>query len=1025
MKMNAHTVRWFVFLALINNSSRAQPNPFSLEVKHLTAKAGSCIEMSCKVTNDVESNDAYWFWMKDAKYNGRTKTFDATIVYSSDQVQRPVSQGFENRVNYTGSLSSTWTNVSPQESCSIMLCGLNKTDSGNFSFRYIHRSKTDIKWVTEPGINLKVENNPCLILFKKQPPVKENTTVTLECSTSTSCTSNLRIEALTQQPLRPNGNLTTENPKSSTYMFTAHWKDDGIVFSCFTEDNTDKYLIQNISVTVEYAPTDTKVTMSSEHVTEGDSVTLTCSANGQPKPNFSWFQNDQQKSSESSAEWTFAPTEVSQNLSYFCKAENKHGSGKSGPVTIDVQYAPEVEIWISQQPVGILQNATQGDLMSFTCHVKRSNPKPLNFSWYKNEAFVSAGGNYDVVVEPEDSGVYTCEADNKVKAGRSEGLQLKVRYRPRNSRISIHEAIDYNVKVNSRLTFTCNTDADPQPWYSWYRYKQTDPSRWTLLPEMKSNYSKMALRSDDACYVCNATNFIGSGNISQPVCIKVLFPPTKTVLSMNAEVSSGQLVKIACTTESYPPSAFTLTLSADPKWIVSKPADDQNSFHHEFTATSANAGYYTCCASNAEGRNISVQRRLVVKYTPEEVKVETRPGLIVKENTSVTLDCSARSYPSVTSVTWMKMTNGKKKLIKGAQKTFSVKSAGPSDSGLYSCSATNEIGTTESQQVEVKVMYAPKHTGITKGEEEKLPDGTSSVLLSCWAHCYPPVQRYSWYRKTEDGEEDEEHSKSQNISVNSNRPGEYYCVAKNEISQRASDPINPFHNMTMKAVKFFCLFLLHFLILILIFFWYRRRRNKPVQQGAGDTQPRCGFLGWWSGVRRGNLINEMALADHVRSRDELLPDQPQRCQTRPDSTPASSDNVIYSKVKLPHGQQAASAQQPHRPHGGHVDSDSLNYSRLHFANKQKKPAEDVVYAKVAKPKPSEEKQQESLGDYENIYKARAAKLPTPSDYDTDTSEDEVEVNYAQVTFKTKLGHQRSNSDSDSFEDKTQYSDIKI
>lgn len=89
--------------------------------------------------------------------------------------------------------------------------------------------------------------------------------------------------------------------------------------------------------------------------------------------------------------------------------------------------------------------------------------------------------------------------------------------------------------------------------------------------------------------------------------------------------------------------------------------------------------------------------------TPKEVKVEAHPGLVVKENESLTLNCKAKSYPLVTAVTWTKMTNGMSESTRSNVTTFTVKPVGVSDSGWYSCAAQNQIGTGTSERVEVQV----------------------------------------------------------------------------------------------------------------------------------------------------------------------------------------------------------------------------------------------------------------------------------------------------------------------------------
>ena len=93
---------------------------------------------------------------------------------------------------------------------------------------------------------------------------------------------------------------------------------------------------------------------------------------------------------------------------------------------------------------------------------------------------------------------------------------------------------------------------------------------------------------------------------------------------------------------------------------------------------------------------------LVPADSPKHVTVQARPGLEVKENVMLTLSCSAESNPPVRSVTWRKTTDGREEIIQQTR-TFRVNSVSPSDSGLYSCEATNDIGSVKSQRAEVKV----------------------------------------------------------------------------------------------------------------------------------------------------------------------------------------------------------------------------------------------------------------------------------------------------------------------------------
>ncbi|XP_060936972.1 B-cell receptor CD22-like [Limanda limanda] len=283
-----------------------------------------------------------------------------------------------------------------------------------------------------------------------------------------------------------------------------------------------------------------------------------------------------------------------------------------------------------------------------------------------------------------------------------------VEYKPKKASISVSGSSNNQVKVGRSLTLTCDTDANPaSTTYSWSssKYQQTD-SRWK--PTNRRELSLTIQRADEDCYSCSASNRIGRGDESQPVCIQVLYPPTEPILSMSSEVTEGQTTTVSCTVESFPQSTLTLMRTNTYQAFViaennlnSRP---NNSFSHTFTVTSADAGWYVCRAQNTEGSKDSKWKELVVKYSPKNLTVQANPCLDVKENSLLTLNCSAESNPPVSSVTWRKTTDGREEIIQQTQtQTFRVNSASPSDSGLYSCEATNDIGSGKSQPAEVKV----------------------------------------------------------------------------------------------------------------------------------------------------------------------------------------------------------------------------------------------------------------------------------------------------------------------------------
>ncbi|XP_047196686.1 uncharacterized protein LOC118113416 [Hippoglossus stenolepis] len=127
-----------------------------------------------------------------------------------------------------------------------------------------------------------------------------------------------------------------------------------------------------------------------------------------------------------------------------------------------------------------------------------------------------------------------------------------------------------------------------------------------------------------------------------------------------------------------------------------------------------------------------------------------------------------------------------------------------------------------------------------KSSEKQELDGRSSVMLSCISHSFPPVQHYSWYRKSQGEEKDELVSEHQNHTVYSNQPGVYYCIAKNEVNQSLSDPVHLFERNYLDILKFRVPAVLLLMIISVIVVNLRYWR-KSIQQGTTNTESPPGF----------------------------------------------------------------------------------------------------------------------------------------------------------------------------------------
>ncbi|XP_061738824.1 B-cell receptor CD22-like [Nerophis ophidion] len=797
--MDLRTFICLVSVILVADSSEPPKISFEMSSSPQSAKEGSCITLTVRVNGIISLTDGDWFWIKDPLW--KNKDFEGPVIFSADSHRRPVHPDFASRVKPADDKRSS------RSRNDILICDLKKSDSGNYTFRYI---LGDFKWIATPAVVVVVDDNPCPITFENPFPVTEASRVTLTCSTPTSCSSQPEIWDFDWP--RPIASQE-QNGKTTTVSFEVDRNYDSRKFSCQTKNNSDHYLIKNITLDVEYAPRSTKAKVSKSRVKEGDQVTLSCTSFGKPTPTFTWSRNQQALSTEPTLVFGSITGEKSGN--YTCLARNVHGNDSSS-IAIDVQYVPTVEIHPAPTTF------RQGEKMELTCFVKRSNPSPTSYSVFKDGKRVWQGSTYVVEsVQPEHAGSYVCKARNNAGTGASVSHQFQVEYRPRKT--TVLNFTSTSVKIGTDLTLECKTDANPSATtYSWSLQKKSQH-----VPLMHAgNLLKLrsVQRRDAACYICKATNTIGTGENSKPVCIQVLYPPSKPTLSMVAVVREGQLLSINCSVESFPSS--DLKLYGTPRWSPVHSTRD-NKLFVQFNVTSSHAGDYTCEAKNSEGTSIT-QRALEVAYAPKDVTVHVTgpygplPDRTVNENLRLNLQCRTTSHPAVTSVTWWRVIDGKVEALAKTE-TVTIKSVTPSDSGLYYCSATNDIGTGSSPQVQVRVKYAPKDTRITQAAEQQLSDGMSSVTLSCSSHSFPPIRQYFWYKKTEDSDgADKEVSDSQNFTVLSDQPGIYYCVAQNDIDERKSEDVRVFLDRSlMRALMFLIPLLCIVLILVFIFFIFR------------------------------------------------------------------------------------------------------------------------------------------------------------------------------------------------------------
>ncbi|XP_034144791.1 B-cell receptor CD22-like isoform X1 [Esox lucius] len=503
---------------------------FELPKEHLTAKEGSCITMECTVNGIIkDKKEPLWFWMKNAQWDDKKQNYSGTIIVSSNPEDQTPASDLAPRVKFLGSLNFKWARKG--DSCGLLIHNLQKTDSGIYKFRY----KGKEKWMTEPGLNLTVEDEPCRVKVNNQPVFKESDSVTIKCSTFGLCGSYPEVTGLSQT-IQPSHN-EEDNIKITEVSFNASWMDDGRVLSCQPPGTKDNCMVRDIKLTVEYAPKETISWKSSSDIKEDDNVILTCSSRGHPNATYYWYREN---SLIQNSEATFKISSIKPEDSgkYHCEAVNKHGTNKSEAITLNVKYAPK---GVSVVTDDMTTQYKEGSNFKLICEVNNGNPSVYMYSWYKDSDMLTGHERtYNFTkLEPEHTGKYQCEGTNEAGSRRSPEYQINVQYVPRNTYIA--RSGGSQVEVGSSLSMTCVAEAYPAPsGYTWY-YRRGGQYQWTELSQTgwTLSWEKVDLETH-GCYMCSVTNDIGTGQQSSQSCIDVLFSQEDPD---NSGVASGQFCK--------------------------------------------------------------------------------------------------------------------------------------------------------------------------------------------------------------------------------------------------------------------------------------------------------------------------------------------------------------------------------------------------------------------------------------------------------------------------------------------------
>ncbi|XP_019553970.3 hemicentin-1 [Aedes albopictus] len=448
----------------------------------------------------------------------------------------------------------------------------------------------------------------------------------------------------------------------------------------------------------------------------GEQLRLVCHASGSPQPAISWTKDDTVITKGS--ELAIDSVDTHHNGLYTCVAENDLGSARK-VYRLDVMTSPRH--W------GEVNNHIEvfkDEDLQLECFME-ANP-PASFRWTKDD--VPLDEFEDVLefveIQPQDSGVYTCEAENifgtDEKKFRVTVYQpSEITYFPENLTITSGNSMDINCEAvgsplpiisiiykGDILATTSDLDYNALTLEQSYRVKpksyavQSQEFVATKLSQHEIQFTLVeptAAANSAGKYLCLAQNAVGHDERVSKV--EVLVPPyiqmNRFKTGPNFSILEGLPLYLYCPITGYPKPTLSwyrnsksIKFTGQTLYLGSTSPKDQ--------------GDYTCLGENSVGKQeISFSVIILVPPTminsvllDEEDEAADQPINILKGD-NVTLDCASIGYPKP-EIFWMKVVYLDEKLNEQLpNKEPVLELYGVEATSTYSCFVNNTAGVKE------------------------------------------------------------------------------------------------------------------------------------------------------------------------------------------------------------------------------------------------------------------------------------------------------------------------------------------
>ncbi|XP_055376724.1 hemicentin-1-like [Condylostylus longicornis] len=530
----------------------------------------------------------------------------------------------------------------------------------------------------------------------------------------------------------------------------------------------------------------TKANLKTFEALESETYIFECEFEGNPRPDVKWYKYNQYLNKNEIIHNGTRDNEgellkiiginSTHSGEYSCNINNSKGFD-SRTFAIDVLVPPKLKS--TEETVVLVENNKE---VTLECNV-HGNPVP-NVLWKFNDQLLNIKDQYkkmnDFILrftaKLEDSGLYECEANNKV--GSIKKKIILIVFAAPKILPPIKEII--TTKIGSNVYLSCNFTGYPMPDIKWkFNNAPLESDFIEIVNSEEQSYINNELflrnvtRSMEGIYLCEVENQHGLARKS--FFLNVNYPP-KIISSFQPlyKIQPNEIFELNCDVEGQP--------TPEINWEKSNSIISELNAVLSITNTNKSiSGNYSCIASNYVGTDIRTTE-IIALVEPRIIRREIGdgiPNITINYGQDIELYCPIEYADTFL---WFK----DDKIITdlyGNGQFLHLKNVSHKDFGNYICSGINEVGTQNFTQILfvnsppiIQTMSTNDESIVDTDNTEVVVKKGDNKILKCSSKGYPEP-KIKWRKEKVFLSNDTE---LKLLDINVAHSGEYICEAENE-----------------------------------------------------------------------------------------------------------------------------------------------------------------------------------------------------------------------------------------------------